>query len=382
MSNCGRLRLVVAAWIGVLAAHLIPCPAMEMQELIAEVEAQEELYRNIEVRLRFEYRSFHEPWQGQLCSGGTVLSKASEVCAIHGVLQDGMFRVDVDAEAVVGPERKADRQRSSRRFDGTLSRVLMQDMKVANIIDEPSYERFPIRPHMFLYTSQHLPYALSALLKGRSAIDATAAFRHRGPYPVAEIAGFEQQNGLICHVVTLRFVPEDAKAPSRVERLWLAIDRNLLPVRYEEYQPNVSATLPDCVGTVDELHQIQPGVWMPARVVKTLYNRQILRETGRQQPGWQSIITVEFARLDPQYPVSYFNTLEIPEGTYVYHVRQKKIVRSYIHSAPGSAVPNAANARKPPYWLWLALGIVGLTVSVCLVRRLASRKGKVQSVAV
>jgi hypothetical protein len=356
-----------------VASRLPPCRALDVEDVIRELEAHEELYRDLEVKMRREYQSFHEPWRGQLFSGGTVLATASEVCEIHGVMQQGMFRFDLDARAVVGPERKQERQRSTRRFDGAISRVWMQDMKVANIIDEPSYERFTIRPHMLVYTSQSLPYALSTLLRGQPAIDATPAYRHRGPYPAVELTGPEQQNGLPCHVVTLRFVPADSTTPSRVERLWLAIDRNLLPVRFEEYMPKVSATVPDHIATIEEMREIEPGIWFPTKVVATHFKRQVLQQTGRQEPGWRSVITVQFVRLDPQYPASYFNTLEIPEGTYVYHVREQKIVRSYVQGAPGTVTKTPGKPARCPYWLWIGaavLAVVGCTLGInALARR-------------
>ncbi len=374
MTGTRICQILVFAWMCACLRGAITCRALALEELVQELEAYEQLYENLEVRLRYEYRSFSEPWQGQLFSGGTVLSTASEVCEIHGVMQQGMFRIDVDAQAVVGPERKQDRQRSSRRFDGAISRVWMQDMNVANIIDEPSYERFPIRPHMLLYTSQSLPFSLSTYLRGRAAIDATPGYKHRGPYPVVEITGTEEREGLACHVVTLRFIPEGAAAPSRWQRLWLAIDRNLIPVRHEHFVPKVSATQPDSIGTVQAWAEVEPGLWFPTRVHDTLYNRQILKATGRQEPGWESTITVAQVDLDPEYPLSFFNTLELPDGTYVYHVRQKKIIRSYIQNAPGSGTAGDASGSSRPYWLWFCVAAFALSGCLFLVWKLSIRK--------
>ena len=45
--------------------------------------------------------------------------------------------------------------------------------------------------------------------------------------------------------------------------LWLARDRNLLPVRHEWHELRVSKTVPTGVFRVSELREIRPALWFP-----------------------------------------------------------------------------------------------------------------------
>jgi len=55
--------------------------------------------------------------------------------------------------------------------------------------------------------------------------------------------------------------------------LWLARDRNLIPIRHEWHEPSKNATLPTGVSFAEDLREIRPGVWFPHRVTNLAFQK-------------------------------------------------------------------------------------------------------------
>ena len=108
-------------------------------------------------------------------------------------------------------------------------------------------------------------------------------------------------------------VPE--QAPDRHE-LWLAEDRNYLPVRKRYYTLRWSTLRPIVEGAVDELRELKPGVWFPFAAHLTSY-QPIALQGGRQLVQWRWKYQVVDASLDPHYAAACFRDLDFPRRTRV-----------------------------------------------------------------
>lgn len=149
-------------------------------------------------------------------------------------------------------------------------------------------------------------------------------------------------HGLRCHVVSIACViVERSEEFSRWE-LWLAEDRNYIPVRRLDFRYIISKNLPEGEGEVDGFREIEAGVWFPSSARAVGYRPLVLQEKGAQQLDWERRYSVEEVSLHPQYPPEYFSDVAFPDGTAVYEVSGGRITRSYRQGSPETAVPQGA----------------------------------------
>jgi hypothetical protein len=156
--------------------------------------------------------------------------------------------------------------------------------------------------------------------------------------------------------------------------LWLAQDRNYLPLRCEAYTYSASKTIPVGQAVSRDLREIAPGVWFPYEVIYTAYNELTLRAHQRQELKWRERYTVRSVSLEPHYPIAFFRDLNIPDGTYVYEINASgKIGRSYVKGAPSRSVVHTNSSQ----WLLIWGGILGLIA--CSITLIARRRMKLSS---
>jgi hypothetical protein len=222
-----------------------------------------------------------------------------------------------------------------------------------------------------------LPYRqhsvpLSTYLRGHEAMAAhpdanwndrlTLEYRYQGE---------GEFQGLKCHVVWMVSCSKKSGNPLTRTELWLAEDRNYIPVRRFTYTYWCSEEIPAGEGAVEAWKEVEPGVWFPLEAEVTVYNKKAIQRERKQELRWRERYTTEMVSLDPKYDVSFFREVEFPTGTAVYEVEDDTIVRSYRVGAPGApGGPDSSGA--PTHWwiLWINLAaLAALTALVLVIRR-------------
>jgi hypothetical protein len=123
----------------------------------------------------------------------------------------------------------------------------------------------------------------------------------------------EASAGLLsCYVLAVR--PAHARQPGFKSLLWLAKERNLIPVRFEEYRPG--ETLPVRLEIVDKFSEPSPGVWYPAHKTRYIFRQQIAPAV---REGYLFVdqcwdYTVNAVSLEPVVSEVTFNQIVVDEG--------------------------------------------------------------------
>src|SRR5690606_11417737 len=114
-----------------------------------------------------------------------------------------------------------------------------------NIIEGRADDEKVLHPHMLLmrHTRQVIP--LSIYMKGDSAIKAYPHGRvPEGMHVDVQYLGEEVREDLLCHVIWITNEFNESKEPHDRRVVWLAEDRNYLPVHQEAYTFRLSERIP------------------------------------------------------------------------------------------------------------------------------------------
>lgn len=163
--------------------------------------------------------------------------------------------------------------------------------------------------------------------------------RHNGYRLSVSYLGEEIRDGLNCAVLRLNSIIDNVPVPQRNFRLvWLARDRNLLPVRYEWHQPAACEGLPTGIGTVKELRELRPGVWCPFRVEFLAYNGADCTGlcTGRMVINHRTEYAIRRVSLEPTIAPGEFDGPTILSKTTVWVANEAgRIIGSYEQPEDG-----------------------------------------------
>lgn len=206
-------------------------------------------------------------------------------------------------------------------FDGTTTRFLYD--RVANVISGETRYDVIFHPHRAAVRTILAPYSLSQLLSANGTLAPGLCLQ-------TEHAGTEIINGLECDRLLTQVSSLPEKPASGTWHTWLAKDRNYIPLRFEGIHHNYSSTIPYVIATVDDFREIAPGIWLPMSMQTTVYRSEKISE-GEKIPGNVTLLTIDEARADPNYPIEFFRDIEFPMGTNVYVVDSSgTIVDSYV----------------------------------------------------
>jgi uncharacterized protein (TIGR03067 family) len=324
--------------IGVQAVPAAATHDHIQRAIVANLKANERLYSDIDVVITDEYVDSQRPQQSDAHFQPTL----SHTGVIHYVKQQGMFHLDIqqNAQKLNGNQEVETIARNRLRlFDGTTSRTL--ESTEASIVAGPTLDSSMISPHMLIIQPAGYPVPLSTYLEGDVPMRA-----HRGikvdpqTHIAAMYLGDEVVDGLSCHKVAIEHIIRPAGILHSGWVLWLARDRNYLPIQCDGYTYSCSNTVRVGHAVARDLREIVPGVWFPHEVVITAYNSDTVRQHKRQEVGWRECYTVKSVSLAPHYPDTFFRDLEIPDGTPVRCLdEQGKTVRRYVQGKPQ---PNGA----------------------------------------
>jgi hypothetical protein len=178
--------------------------------------------------------------------------------------------------------------------------------------------------------------------------------------------GEESIDGLRCVKIQilLKGTTPDGKRQVDKQVLWLAPERNYLPVKTEVFVGSF-VERPFVTNQASDFREIQPGTFVPFHGEKINYNQT---KDGRTLPGSKTVTTVKAVDLNPQFPLTFFQDVSFPPGTLVYVQKGDNIVLSYLQPAPEVAAPGFFGR-----WLAALVGLAGLfacaAVAVFALRR-------------
>jgi hypothetical protein len=264
--------------------------------IIEQVEQNEELYKNLEARIRTQY----DVGDRQTIDHEIVRTDFVTVF----VSQNGMFRVETQGATflVDGPNS---RHNTVHMFDGEATRFVRR--KGSDPQESAAREDEVIRPHTLLRRYVRVTGPLSENLRGGPRKWA------RGMEEIVSYRGVDEYQGLNCHIVRFATARADrGNPPSNFSELWLAEKRNFLPIRLRLFALQSSADVPVLEGEVDTLRELKNGVWFPGHAVVKSFDPNELSATGKQKLQWRYQYSLSNVSLDPDHERAFFQDDRIP----------------------------------------------------------------------
>jgi hypothetical protein len=325
-----------------------------LQRVIENVRANEALYQNVEAHVAEAYKML-DPDD----FAGMDLIKSSNATA-RSVRQGHLvyYRMDATLERM---DQTTVPEDCLMGYDGEYTRRI--ERQTANLIHGPYAHCQCFRPHAWLLYGARVCFPLSVWLTGGKelqAIDGAGMYKDYWHQKVSYEKD-EVVDGL--HAVKLRaeqVVAQEPKTLASFRYLWLAIDRNYLPIKTEGFIPRWSKTLPREVGRAMNFREISPGVWLPFHRSTVTYSEKNLAANKLIAINTNDV-TLTKIDLNPHYDISLFRDIPFPNGTKVYEVKDGKILNSYTEGEK-AATQSVSGAWR--WWWWL----IGLFVA-CVVAR-------------
>lgn len=291
----------------------------KLAEVIARVAEQEKRYRDIEVKSRVDYRNLGP----SILMEGIITEESQEE---HSILRTplayfsshqrystlGGHRTErIRVEAFDGQwTRKLDEQKGAEPGNANASAVLR---KGGLARADHRFEGVGVhRPHTLMMHSDGLFVPLSDLLtapwedRDRKS---RMRFRYCGEQVVAGHPCIKLRGD--------RLIANTDRVSSSVV-LFLAVDRNLIPIRWERYGGNFGFSgLPSGMGWCDDFREIAPGTWYPFRVVMLAFNTWIPTAQGHLALNWRREYRFDSVVMSPAVDRSLFRQVVAPAGAQV-----------------------------------------------------------------
>jgi hypothetical protein len=288
--------------------------------------------------------------------------------------QHGMFRADADDHFNLANGTKSTNV-SKRVYDNHQTKSLVASKDGApgnvNLIKGRADDIQIVRPHTMLTRMKGSVAPLSAHLRGADAIRAYpyGSFSETTNLAV-EYQGEGTCKGLRCHVVKCIHTVKSTGKEKFHSLMWIAEDKNYIPVRYEAYDYVFSRDVPVLEGEATEWKELKPGIWFPMLTSVNRYDSVEVKRSKRKKLSGKWTYKAEGVSLDPKYDLAYFQDLTIPNGTSVYEVQDKKIIRSYREGQPGMNPPKSGSWLPSWLMLWGNMGVVVISGAFVVRKRL------------
>jgi peroxiredoxin len=124
--------------------------------------------------------------------------------------------------------------------------------------------------------------------------------------------GEDRRDGLECDVIQI-----GQEHLATFDYLWLARDRNLIPVRIEQHSKQANRSLPVAFAQVTEMREVQKGVWLPFKIrqLGSDLNYWTRNRVGRVLFDWRRDLSIDSVSLSPTSPQDTEAKLSVPQGT-------------------------------------------------------------------
>jgi hypothetical protein len=292
---------------------IVAASAMSLFQLppfVATVVAvNEALYRDLDVSYTAVYRHATARKgvvpQRQGGEGGIVLES---VKTTRVVLQKEMYRVDGTERADIGDVEPVTRS-FGHAFDGEKTRSREgQKMTATDGRDTPrNYVHFP---HLWATAPFQENFALSDFIAASEKwgrVPGRVSFFNKNSTLSTTFGGNGTVGGESCVIIRCKLSNPNLRTETTFS-YWLAVGKNYIPVRTEKCERSLSETLP--IETVEcrEFKEIKPGVWLPYRLTRTVFDETKL-PGGRQIVINTTETTIDKAILGPKLDKEFFREL-------------------------------------------------------------------------
>ena len=121
--------------------------------------------------------------------------------------------------------------------------------------------------------------------------------------------------------------------------LFLASDRNLIPIKIESYGGNLGySALPTSVSRCEDFREIAPGTWYPFHVTELAFDTGIPTAQGRTILNWRREYQIKSVTVSPKVTNTVFRDVIVPEGTEVQvYDEDRNHLRNYRQTEQGIA---------------------------------------------
>jgi hypothetical protein len=328
-----------------LAAHA----QWTISDVIENVRACELLYERLEVRHEEKYQLF-----GTQAPETAAASYQDEG---RTDFQSGLFYLQHSRRQIPRSSQKEQLVETRQAYDGEKTRMLQRNT-YANIHLGRVEDKRLFRPHLLLLSS----------LPGRGQLSRRMTVKEDSDNVLVwSTEGEEGRRSLRCVLVRVEWWGRGeakGKEPAAVCRVWLAVDRNYLPI--EVHAIGRGFTEPYSIGTIDEFREISPGLWFPIKAKTSTYD-MTKRVDGRrvEYSRWET--TVTHVDPSPQYEKEFFQNVEFPPGVPIYTVRDGEIIATELSRPPGTGLSNQL------VW-FLIVSVILVVLAAIVVLRARSRR--------
>lgn len=317
----------------------------QVEAIIESVRANEALYSNIDVSWQSKY-TLEIP---KKLSGLTRSADGSG----HLVQLGDLFRVDTKRkyEVVDGSPGK---RSWTQAFDGKTTRVL-QDETVGNIVDGRNGTRHALHPHDFVHRTSCIAVPLSTFLEGAVACRAHPMGQlyrtnWKDMYTTTEFVGTEPLADRPCVrlKVTRRYKANGTENIQGISELWLATDRNYIPIKRVTYVPVYAGDVPGETNEITGFRQIGPDVWYPTEMITDIADDFTALRHKKRITAAREVCKIVNVALNPSIDKKVFSDVEFPSSAVVYHVKNDQIVDTTYPSVGFLPTRVPQHSAKPP----------------------------------
>lgn len=285
-----------------------------VKAVIDAIRTQEAHYLTMEIEVRKTYRHFDL----DMLSGGGFRPHQASFSRERTILQPtrGICLEEQTTDFAGNGGRSVSTQRTVYN-DGWLRRTdsyIREDEESKNhTLQRGGFDQLPVhRPHMLLFRDNFQNRALSDYL-GSGWEDRRNKYRLSVSY-----LGTDTRDNLQCDVLRLD-VLAGTKLPKNQQSfrvVWLARDRNYLPIRYEWHEPLRGGEFPTGIGYARQLKELRPGVWFPMLVTMVAHERCAMADLSVDEVLLQhrTEYQIESVKLESDTPAAAFAVADVAKG--------------------------------------------------------------------
>ncbi len=324
-------------------------PGLDPATILLSMQENEQLYKNLDLKYDYTGTLLLDPKRVTMRSSLTVKKH------FHNVTQDELYR-GKSREVHDLTDGSHQDFSNNTEYDGKLTRTNSQEA-IGNISDVRVPTSAWLTPHRMAFQEIPQDFSVADWLGFRSPVRTTPAYK---AFSVTlKVLGRETIDDIAC--IKLESIWMRAKSTVLATRylVWVAPERNYVPVKTETYYPAYSDTIPGVTYKASDFREVAPGQWFPyTGELNQLWfddlQKQIVTPYSR---GETSIIQ---AKLDPAYPVESFSDIPMPEEGTTYIFKGGEIVDTKY---PVKPLPKGSGFfRTGAIWLGALLALGSLVM--------------------
>jgi thiol-disulfide isomerase/thioredoxin len=289
-----------------------------LADVVARVADHEKRYQDLEVKARVVYKSLSTRHHME---GIITEQDREEYSILRGPLA---YFASRNRYSTLGGKRSEEKRVEA--FDGEWTRTIYQSE-----IDSPDnrifaslrkggmgkaegrHDGIPVfRPHVLMQREDWIYGPLADLLVS-PWLDRINKYRL-----VFHYCGEGQVEGHPCVKLRGDVMVGQRDQPSNHVVLFLAIDRNYIPIKLEHYSGNEGyRDIPTGVSRCDDLREIVPGTWYPFRVTELSLGNWPSVAQGWIVLNWRREYQIDSAQMSPKVDDALFHEVAVPQGTKV-----------------------------------------------------------------